>query len=128
VLALLLAGCGEGGAPYEARRVVGGDPDIGRTIVADARYGCGACHAIPGIPNARGTVGPSLAGFGARGYIAGQIPNMPGRLVAWLEDPPALVPATAMPDVGLDEARARHAAAWLYTLRDPRGGSWGVFR
>jgi hypothetical protein len=53
---------------------------------------------------------------------------MPGRLVAWLEDPPALVPATAMPDVGLDRERALHAAAWLYTLREPRGGSWGVFR
>jgi cytochrome c1 len=54
-----------------------------------------------------------------RGLIAGQLPNRPGVLVAFLQDPPSLVPATGMPDVGLTIAEARHIAAYLYTLKAP---------
>ena len=38
-------------------------------------------------------------------------------LTAWLRDPPAIDPSTAMPDLGLSEAEALHMAAYLYTLR-----------
>jgi hypothetical protein len=40
-------------------------------------------------------------------------------MVAFLQDPPALVPATGMPNVGLDLDEARHIGAYLYTLEQP---------
>jgi cytochrome c1 len=38
-------------------------------------------------------------------------------LTAWLRDPPAIDPATAMPALGLSEAEALDIAAYLYNLR-----------
>jgi cytochrome c2 len=98
-----------------AHEVHGADPERGaRLMVA---YGCGACHAIPGIPGASGTVGPHLDGFARRAYVAGVLPNEPGGLVRWIVDPPAHSPMTAMPDLGVTEAEARDMAAYLYNLR-----------
>ncbi|WPB55849.1 c-type cytochrome [Xylophilus sp. GOD-11R] len=82
-----------------------------------AQYQCGACHVIPGIAAARGGTGPSLQDFGARSYIAGRIPNRADWLVAWLQQPSALVPGTTMPDMGVPLQDARDMAAWLDTLR-----------
>lgn len=93
-----------------------GDPARGRAIVAGGTHGCAACHAIPGIRSPRGIVGPPLGGMAERTLIAGQLPNEPAVLAAFLENPPALVPATGMPDVGLTTEDARHVAAYLYTL------------
>ena len=109
-----LAAC-EGPEPPAHQRIVDGDPRFGRTVVA--AYGCTACHQIPGIKQPTGSVGPSLAGFGRRAYIAGRLPNRPAMLTAWLLDPPAIDPATAMPAQGLSETEARDVAAYLYTLR-----------
>ncbi|GGG23948.1 hypothetical protein GCM10010964_10150 [Caldovatus sediminis] len=78
--------------------------------------GCGACHRIPGVRNARAMVGPPLDAFAQRGYVAGVLPNRPANLLAWLRNPPAINPMTAMPDLGLTEAEARDIAAYLYTL------------
>ena len=50
-------------------------------------------------------------------YIGGVLPNRPMMLTAWLRDPPAIDPATAMPALGLSEAEARDMAAYLYRLR-----------
>lgn len=94
--------------------VADGDPAQGRRLVT--RYGCGACHTIPGIPRARGSVGPTLAGFRDQSYIAGILPNRPGALVDWLQSPPRHAPDTVMPDMGVSEAEAEHMAAYLYTL------------
>lgn len=96
-------------------RVSGGDAERGRALIAS--YGCTACHAVPGVAAFVGTVGPSLAGFSRRAYIAGRLPNRPMMLTAWLRDPPSVDPETAMPDLGLSEAEALHVAAYLYTLR-----------
>ena len=113
LLALALLGaCGEG-ERAEVRPL--GDVNEGRAIVG--RVGCGACHVIPGVPGARGSVGPSLEGFAARGYIGGVQPNTPAVLVAWLRDPPAFSPRTAMPPQPLDEREALQVAAFLYTLK-----------
>ncbi|MCF6121790.1 MULTISPECIES: hypothetical protein [Mesorhizobium] len=46
-------------------QAIGGDPD--RAVPAMIRNGCGGCHEIPGVPGARGTVGPSLQGVVERG-------------------------------------------------------------
>lgn len=94
---------------YDADASRGGD------LMRD--YGCGACHSIPGVIGARGSVGPQLAGFADRAYVAGVLPNEPGGLVQWLVDPTAHSPETAMPDLGVTEAEARDMAAYLYTLR-----------
>jgi cytochrome c553 len=94
-----------------------GDPARGRAILATGAHGCIACHTIPGIRAARGVVGPSLAGLASRSLIAGSLPNNRPTLVAFLEDPPALVPRTGMPDVRLTHEEAIHVAAYLGTLR-----------
>jgi cytochrome c len=112
--ASLLAACGEAEVPA-AQRVFGGSPELGRALIA--AHGCNACHAIPGIGALAGSVGPPLAGFGRRAYIAGRLPNRPMMLTAWLLDPPAHDPATAMPAQGLSPPEARDVAAYLYTLR-----------
>lgn len=113
VAALALAACSED--MPEDRRVAGGDPATGRAVFL--AQGCGACHTAPGIRGARGVVGPPLGGVAGRAYIAGQIPNEPDAMISWLIDPPAHIPATAMPDTGLSVEDARHLAAFLYTLR-----------
>lgn len=92
------------------------DGDLARGRAAIIQYECGVCHVIPGIPFARGQVGPPLGKFRRHAYIAGEFPNTPEVLIAWLQNPPQLVPATAMPDVGVTAEEARDMAAFLYTL------------
>jgi cytochrome c2 len=106
------AGCAENYAPRD--ELLDADPERGRQEIA--RLQCGACHDIPGIRAARGSVGPPLAGFARRIYLAGKWPNQPRLLVAWLRDPPAMAPLTAMPALVDDTRTARDIAAYLYTL------------
>lgn len=98
----------------QARMVYGGNPDAG--AAAMVRYGCGACHDIPGVTGANGSVGPSLQGLADRAYIAGVLPNEPGGLVRWIVDPTTHSPQTAMPDLGVTDAEARDMAAYLYAI------------
>jgi cytochrome c553/cytochrome c2 len=107
----------EGTAPVLSDQpALAGDPARGRAILASGIHGCAACHTIPGIRSPKGIVGPPLGGVRARGFIAGQLPNRPDVLVAFLQNPPALVPQTGMPNVGLTREQARHIAAYLYSL------------
>jgi len=108
-----IAACGRD-AP-KGSIVPGGDAERGR--VAVTRYGCGSCHSIPGIRDARGLVGPPLAGMAGRVYIAGVIPNDPANLVRWVMNPPSVDPLTAMPYLGVSERDARDIAEYLYRLR-----------
>jgi len=80
--------------------------------------GCGSCHTVPNIPGASGTIGPNLAGIGQKKQIAGGVVpnNSPADLAAWIADPPALKPGTAMPKLGLSADEAAAAAAFLYTV------------
>jgi cytochrome c len=91
-----------------------GDPKRGQKALAG--FGCGACHQIPGIRGARGSVGPPLTAFANRSYIAGQLVNSPDNLIRWIVDPQAVEPGTAMPNLGVVPATARDMAAYLYTL------------
>jgi cytochrome c2 len=112
--ALSLTAC-RGDSDRAAAELAHGSPEQGRQVIA--RYGCGSCHAIPGIPGATATAGPPLAGIAGRSYIAGVLVNQPDNMVRWLLDPPAVDSNTAMPKLGLDSRDARNAAAYLYTLR-----------
>jgi cytochrome c2 len=113
-LLIALAACGEGPTAPAHLRVPGGDPAEGRKLIQ--AYGCVTCHVVGGVRGPRATVGPPLADFAGRKLLAGIFPNTPGNLVSWLLDPPALVPATGMPAIGLSEPEARDVAAYLFTL------------
>jgi len=111
---LVLAACDEP-PTAEGDYLVEGDRMSGRHLIE--RYGCGACHRIPGVRTARGRVGPSLEGFARRGYIAGQFPNRPNLLVRWIQAAPEMIPGTAMPAFSMTEREARDIATYLYELR-----------
>jgi mono/diheme cytochrome c family protein len=114
-------GCDLAPKPLNTKRVDEGDPARGLALVASGAYGCAACHAIPDIRFPKGNVGPPLDGMAGRSLIAGHLPNKPGVLVAFLQDPPTLAPQTGMPNVGLTIEQARDIAAYLYTLEAPNG-------
>lgn len=98
-----------------AAMLAGGDPERGRDLMV--RYGCSTCHETPGLrPSARG-VGPPLGGLAQRVYVAGVLVNTPANLIAWIVDPKAIDPLTAMPVTGISEPEARDVAAFLYSLR-----------
>jgi cytochrome c len=105
------------GAPAPRRVVPGGDP--ARGVVALRAHGCGGCHIIPGLPEARGAVGPSLAGMATRTHIAGRLTNGPLNLAAWIRSPRSFDPGTLMPDLGVSEVQARDIAAYLYRVERP---------
>jgi mono/diheme cytochrome c family protein len=91
-----------------------GDPGRGRDLIRE--FGCGACHVIPGI--ALGAVGPPLANFAERQYIAGTLANTPDNLVAWIVNPQRINPRTAMPNMGVAADEAFHMTAYLYSLSE----------
>jgi L-cysteine S-thiosulfotransferase len=105
-----------------------GDPVRGQAIAASRSTGlCVLCHALPGVPAVHaGTLGPPLAGVGAR-YTAAQLRE---RLVA----PERFNPQTLMPSATrrdgfervataragaplLDAQQLEDVLAWLETLK-----------
>jgi mono/diheme cytochrome c family protein len=84
-----------------------------------SQYMCATCHEIPGIAGADNTVGPPLAGFARRTFIAGTLRNTQDNLARWLRDPQSVRPMSAMPDLGIGDAQAQAIAAYLLTLDDP---------
>lgn len=108
--------------PQSARPTVGqaatreGSAEAGKRAMH--QYLCATCHYVPGIVGANRHVGPPLAGFGARKYIAGIIPNTEENLVSWLQDPQAYDPLSGMPALGMSRQEARDMAAYLATLED----------
>ena len=115
VVLLALAGCAQDARGVALEAVPGGDAAQGQRAVAS--YGCGSCHVVPGVPGAQGTVGAPLTEFARRKYIAGNLPNTPENLITWLQDPQAVEPGTAMPDLDVTPVDARNIAAYLATLR-----------
>lgn len=118
MLLLLLAGVAESGcsgAEETAARRTGGDPQRGKGTIK--KYGCHACHSIPGVPGADALVGPPLDRIASRVYLAGRIENTPENMMKWIRTPQDVQPGTAMPNMGVSEKDARDIAAFLYTLR-----------
>ncbi|WP_084636721.1 c-type cytochrome [Mesorhizobium sp. WSM3626] len=92
-------------------QAVGGDPD--RAVPAMIRNGCGGCHEIPGVPGARGTVGPSLRGVAEREYV-GASRTSPDAMMRWISKARDVDPKTAMPNTNLSPQEARDITAYLY--------------
>jgi cytochrome c len=112
--ALVVAACSSPGTAQPPAESHQGDPGHGKQLIA--QYGCGSCHEIPGVAGANGLVGPPLTHFGKRSYVAGVLANNAGNLQRWIEDPPAVDPLTAMPDLGVSTIDARDIAAYLLSL------------
>jgi putative membrane protein len=114
----VLSSCDRGGAlsAQQAASLTGGG-DAGKGAAAVRRFGCGACHVVPGIPGAEGQVGPPLAGIGGRAYIAGVLTNTPEHMVRWIVNPRGVDSLTAMPTLGVTQGEAKDIAAYLYTRR-----------
>ena len=115
LLGIALTGCGHDPNIASAEAVTGGDVARGRQLIYG--YNCGSCHTIPGVAEAKGTVGPPLQGFGNRYYIAGSLVNTPEHLFRWIREPQQVEPGTAMPDLGVTEKQAADIAAYLYILK-----------
>jgi cytochrome c len=114
VLAMLSGGCTPGEDSLTFGQAPSAQRERGRLLLA--QYQCGSCHTIPDVQAARGRTGPTLAAFGRRSYIAGQVPNGPDALVRWIVAPAAVVPGTLMPAMGVSPDDARDMAAYLLAL------------
>jgi sulfur-oxidizing protein SoxX len=99
----LMAGVAAAAASPAA--VAAGDAARGAAIAASRSQGlCVLCHALPGVPLAQsGTIGPSLAGAGAR-YTGDELRE---RVVA----PERFNPDTIMPSASRTEGLTRVAPA-----------------
>ena len=113
--ALAAAACTTKSNGTRVAEALGGDPLRGRDAIR--RYGCGSCHTVPGLREARSLVGPPLVGIAERSYIAGVLPNTPENMVRWIVSPPAVDSLTAMPDMGVTTAEARDITSYLYSRR-----------
>lgn len=111
---VVLLACEGGKKDPAARPLTGGNAERGELVIH--QKGCGACHEIPGIRGANGTVAAPLAKFSQRSFIAGELPNNPDNLVRWIKDPPAVHSKVAMPNLYVTDPEARDIAAYLYTL------------
>jgi mono/diheme cytochrome c family protein len=131
LLAVLLLGACNDSAEWPSRNDVltartTPNVEAGRQLV-DVN-GCGACHMIPGIPEADALAAPPLIGWSQRKTIAGVMPNSWENTVAWVMDPHAFQPGTAMPNVGLTRLEAEAVADYLFTLARDEGGLQGFVR
>jgi cytochrome c oxidase subunit II len=81
------------------------------------RDGCAACHTISGT-EAEGTVGPNLTHLAGRATLAANtIPNTPGYLFRWIQNPQAIKPGVKMPGLGLGPAKFHAVVAYLTGLK-----------
>ena len=82
--------------------------------------GCVACHVVSSVPEAVGTSGPALDGFGDPSkwpLIAGVLANTPENTKRWILDPVSFKVDTAMLKLGLSDADADAIVAFLGTLK-----------
>jgi cytochrome c oxidase subunit 2 len=78
--------------------------------------GCASCHTIDGT-EAEGRVGPNLTHLAGRETLAADtIPNTPGELFRWIQNPQSIKPGTKMPGLGLGRDRYRAIVSYLAGL------------
>lgn len=80
-----------------------------------AKYGCAACHIVPGASATTATVGPRLDQLSSQLFLAGTLPNTPESFVMWVQNPQELRPGTAMPELQVADQDARDLAAFFYS-------------
>jgi cytochrome c len=117
-LVFLVSACSEITRASTVTLAQSGDPQRGVQAFVD--YGCISCHRIPGVPRARGNVGPPLNSWANRTFIAGQFPNTEENLWSWLMAPQAMMPGSAMPDMGVTWQDAQDMSAYLFSLVEDR--------
>ena len=107
-----LAACKD---PVQTRQEPDADAKArGRAAIEKA--GCGSCHEIPGVHWPSGRLGPSLKGFDDVGLIAGELPNRPDVLAAFIRNARAVKPGSTMPPMPVSQAEADDIAAYLYGI------------
>ena len=111
---VVAAACGRG-PRMQPQYVAAGHAELGPAAIR--RYGCGSCHTVPGVREAKGQAGPSLDHYARRTYVAGMLPNTSENLVHWIAKPQEVQPGNAMPNLGVTDREARNIAAYLYTLQ-----------
>ena len=108
IILVLLAAC-------KKHETIPGDADRGKQLIA--QYGCTSCHVVPGVKGPKGMVGPSLDHISTRTYIGGKFQNSVPTMTKWLQNPQAMDPNNAMPNLGLSPDDSRDITAFLFTLK-----------
>ena len=86
----------------EAAELTGGHPRLGRDAMVS--LGCVACHQVPGFFGTKPQIGPPLADFALRTFIAGTAENTPENLIRFIRDPRSIAPRSAMPKLPMSDA------------------------
>ena len=123
-LVFLAAACSGSTAPASTGAVAANPAGVGADAQGDANAGkqlimakgCGNCHTVPGVPEAKGTMA-TLSGFASKPTIAGTAPNNQENLEKWLKNPSAVKPSSQMPSLGLSDKDIKDLAAFLNTLK-----------
>jgi cytochrome c oxidase subunit 2 len=78
---------------------------------------CVNCHTVAGTV-AKGRFGPDLTHLMSRDTLAsGIVPNTPGNLRRWIQNPDVFKPKCLMPAMGLSDAQFDAVTAYMETLR-----------
>jgi cytochrome c len=115
VVFLLSACVGEVNGVPGPRPVSGGRVLVGHGLIA--RYGCGSCLSIPGVPGANTNGGASAGSFLRAKLHCRTAAEYGGNLLTWIQDPQQIEPGTAMPKLEATQDKARDIAAYLYHSR-----------
>jgi mono/diheme cytochrome c family protein len=104
----------------KAPEIAGADLGKGRQLLETK--GCGSCHAMTGVVALPSSNPPAMDGkaFERAHKLAPDLVNArlrmpPARLVAWLKDPTAVKPDSAMPKIALTDAEVKDIAGYLLT-------------
>lgn len=89
----------------EVAELTGSHPRLGRDAMVS--LGCVACHQVPGFLGTKPQVGPPLADFAQRTFIAGAAENTPENLIRFIRDPRSIAPRSEMPKLPMSDAQAR---------------------
>jgi mono/diheme cytochrome c family protein len=88
-----------------------GDAVRGKKILG--QYACQSCHKVPGVTGSDVDVGRPLDGLARRPVIVGRLAPTQDNLIAWIRNPQAIEPRTAMPNMGVTERDALDISAYL---------------
>ncbi len=104
--------------PPSPKEIAGADLGKGRALLETK--GCGSCHTFTGVANVPASPPPSMdpkeyerAHKLAPDLRVARDRMTPAKLVAWLTDPKALKPDSAMPKIALTDAEVKDLAGYI---------------